>query len=138
MTKPMPTIPPRPTDISKPFWAGCREHRLLMQKCEHCDKLSFYPVYICTTCGSERLNWTELSGRGRIHSITIVHRPSAPVFAGSTPYAVALVKVEEGPIMMTNIVGPDALKAKIDDPVKVQFEDIDDVTLPRFSLVMAS
>ncbi len=137
MTKPMPTIPPRPTDVSKSFWAGCRERRLLMQKCEDCGEMTFYPVYICPTCSSERLHWTELSGHGRIHSITIVHRPSAPVFAGSTPYALALIKVDEGPVMMSNIVGPNALKAKIDDPVQVQFEDVGDVTLPRFSLVSA-
>jgi len=134
MSNIMPTIPPHPTDISKPFWNACRAHRLIMQKCDDCGEMNFYPVYICTTCGSERLDWTELSGRGRIHSITVVHRPAAPVFASSTPYALALVKVDEGPIMMSNIVGPNALKARIDDPVEVQFEDIGDVTLPRFRL----
>jgi uncharacterized OB-fold protein len=135
MNSVMPTIAPRPTEISKPFWDGCREHRLLMQKCEDCGNLTFYPVYICPACTSRKLAWTELSGRGRVHSVTIVHRPAAPAFASATPYTVALIEVDEGPVMMSNIVGPNALKARIDDRVEVVFEDIGDITLPRFRLV---
>ena len=135
MNSVMPTIAPHPTDISKPFWDGCRKRRLLMQKCEDCGNITFYPVYICPSCTSRNLVWTELSGRGRVHSVTIVHRPAAPVFAPATPYAVALIEVDEGPVMMSNIVGPNALKARIDDRVEVVFEDIDDITLPRFRLV---
>lgn len=132
MNSVMPTIAPRPTDVSKPFWDGCRDRQLLMQKCEDCDNLTFYPVYICPVCSSEKLAWTGLSGRGRVHSVTIVHRPATPVFASATPYALALIEVDEGPIMMSNIVGLDALQTKIDDRVGVVFEDIGDVTLPRF------
>ena len=135
MNNVMPTIAPRPTDVSKPFWDGCRERRLLMQKCEDCGNVTFYPVYICPTCASQKLVWTELSGRGCVHSVTIVHRPAAPVFAPATPYVVALIEVEEGPIMMSNVVGLNALKTKIDDEVEVVFEDVDAVTLPRFRLV---
>jgi uncharacterized OB-fold protein len=135
MNSVMPTIAPRPTDISKPFWDGCRKRRLLMQKCEDCGNITFYPVYICPACISRNLAWTELSGRGRVHSVTIVHRPAAPVFAPATPYAVALIEVDEGPIMMSNIVGPNALGTNINDRVAVVFEDVGDVTLPRFRLV---
>jgi uncharacterized OB-fold protein len=134
MNSVMPTIAPHPTNISKPFWEGCRKRRLLMQKCEDCGNITFYPVYICPACTSRNLAWTELSGRGRVHSVTIVHRPAAPVFAHATPYAVALIEVDEGPIMMSNIVGPNALGTKIDDRVAVVFEDVGDVTLPRFRL----
>ena len=135
MNSVMPTIAPHPTDISKPFWDGCRQRRLLMQKCEDCGNITFYPVYICPNCTSRKLVWTELSGRGRVHSVTIVHRPAAPVFASAAPYAVALIEVDEGPIMMSNIVGPNALGTKIDDRVEVAFEDVGEVTLPRFRLV---
>ena len=135
MSNVMPTIAPRPTDISKPFWDGCRERQLLMQKCEDCGNLAYYPVYMCPACTSGKLAWTELSGRGRVHSVTIVHRPAAPAFASAVPYAVALIEVEEGPIMMSNIVGPAALETKIDDKVEVVFEDVGDVTLPRFRRV---
>jgi hypothetical protein len=134
MNSVMPTIAPRPTDVSRAFWDGCRERRLLMQKCEDCGNLTFYPVYVCPACISANLAWTELSGRGRIHSVTIVHRPATPVFASVTPYAVALIEVDEGPIMMSNIVGVNALQARIDDRVEVVFEDLGDITLPRFRL----
>jgi uncharacterized OB-fold protein len=132
MNSVMPTIAPRPTDVSKPFWDGCRDRQLLMQKCEDCGNLTFYPVYICPVCSSGKLAWTELSGRGRVHSVTIVHRPATPVFASATPYVLALIEVDEGPIMMSNIVGPNALQTKIDDSVEVVFEDVGGVTLPRF------
>lgn len=132
MTNVMPTIAPQPTEISKPFWDGCRARRLVMQKCEHCGNVAYYPAYMCPACTSEKMTWTELSGRGRVHSVTIVHRPAAPAFASAVPYAVALIEVEEGPIMMSNIVGPTALETKIDDDVEVVFEDVGEVTLPRF------
>lgn len=134
MTSVMPTIPPEPNEISQPFWNACHEGRLTMQHCEDCGELAFYPVRMCPHCASSRLGWQEVSGRARIHSLTTVMRPSAPVFAQAVPYVVALVELEEGPIMMTNVIGPGALEAKIDDPVVVQFETIGDVVLPRFRL----
>ena len=51
----MPTIPPRPTDVSRPYWDACREHRLIMQNCQDCNKLTFFPAYMCPTCGGDRL-----------------------------------------------------------------------------------
>lgn len=135
MTRPMPTIPPRPTSLSKPYWDACREGRLTMQACRDCGELAFYAVQICPACASSNLEWKTLRGTGKIHSLTEVHRPSAPVFAGSVPYIVALIQVTEGPIMMSNIVGPDAMQAKIGDDVEVVFEDLGDVVLPRFRRV---
>jgi uncharacterized OB-fold protein len=134
MTSAMATIPPEPTPLSRPFWDACREHRLIMQACQDCGELTFYPAHMCPTCGGGSLKWQELSGRGRIHSVTTVYRPAAPVFAASVPYVIALVEVAEGPIMMSNIVGPGALDAKIGASVDVVFEDLAEVTLPRFRL----
>lgn len=134
MSDVMPTIPPVPTEISQPFWDACREGRLIMPHCEDCGEKSFYPVRLCPHCGSARLSWAEVSGRGRIHSATTLMRASAPVFAEAVPYVVALIELEEGPIMMSNIVGPGRLEARIDDAVAVQFETVGEVTLPRFRL----
>lgn len=131
----MPTIPPRATEVSRPYWDACREHRLIMQNCHDCNKLTFFPAYMCPTCGGDRLQWQELSGRGRIHSVTRVFHPAAPVFRESTPYVVALIQVEEGPIMMSNIVGANAMEAAIDDEVQVEFQEVGEITLPRFRLV---
>lgn len=137
MTGTMPTIPPCPTDVSQPFWDACRDHRLTMQRCADCGDFTFYPVYLCPTCGGGGLDWTPVGGRGRVHSLTHVHRPSAPVFAGAVPYVVALIQLAEGPIMMSNLVGPKAMEARIGDAVEVVFEEVGEVTLPRFRPVGA-
>jgi len=107
---------------SAPYWQGAREDRLLLQRCRDCGVLRFFPRYLCTACGSDRVDWTEVSGRGTVHSFTIVHRAAFPEFQARTPYVVALIDLEEGPRMMTNIVGRDALKVAIGGAVTVTFE----------------
>jgi uncharacterized OB-fold protein len=107
---------------SAPYWDGARHHKLLLQKCRACGTLRFFPRYLCTACGSEATEWTEVSGRGTVHSFTIVHRAAFPEFQANVPYVIALVDLAEGPRMMTNIVGEGALETEIDDPVEVCFE----------------
>lgn len=107
---------------SAPYWQGAREDRLLLQRCRDCGVLRFFPRYLCTACGSEHVAWAEASGRGTVHSFTIVHRAAFPEFQARTPYVVALIDLEEGPRMMTNIVGRDALKVAIGEAVIVTFE----------------
>ena len=119
---------------SAPYWEGAREGRLLLQRCGDCGTLRFFPRYLCTACGSERTEWTEASGRGTVHSFTIVHRAAFPEFQARTPYVVALIDLEEGPRMMTNIVGADALEVAIGDAVTVEFEPrgTDGARVPQF------
>ncbi len=107
---------------SAPYWEGAREGKLLLQRCGDCGTLRFFPRYLCTACGSDRTEWAEASGRGTVHSFTIVHRAAFTEFQARTPYVVALVDLEEGPRMMTNIVGGDALGVAIGDAVIVEFE----------------
>ena len=132
MYKVMPTIAPKPTEVSRPFWDACKEHRLIMQQCTACANYIFYPTYMCPCCGGSDLRWEQVSGRGRIHSVSTVFHPADPVFAQATPYVVALIQLDEGPVMMSNIVGEDRLEARIDDRVEVTFEETGDVTLPRY------
>jgi uncharacterized OB-fold protein len=108
---------------SAPYWEGARADKLLLQKCGDCGTLRFFPRYLCTECGSDHTDWTEASGRGTVHSFTIVHRAAFPEFQAQTPYVVALIDLEEGPRMMTNIVGDDALDVAIGDEVTVEFEE---------------
>jgi uncharacterized OB-fold protein len=108
---------------SAPYWQGARDGKLLLQRCTGCGALRFFPRYLCTACGSERVEWTEVSGRGRVQSFTIVHRAAFPEFQAITPYVVALIDLAEGPRMMTNIVGADALSVAIGDAVTVVFEE---------------
>lgn len=118
---------------SKPYWEGARQGRLLMQQCSACRHVQFPPRQLCAKCWSETLTWLECTGRGTVESFTIVHRAPTAELRNKTPYVVAAVLIEEGPRMMTNITGPDALKLRIDDPVTVVFEpDMHGRVLPQF------
>ncbi len=121
MTEPLPT--PIVNADSAPYWDGARQGKLLLQRCGDCGTLRFFPRYLCTDCGSDKTEWTGVSGRGTVHSFTIVHRAAFPEFQDRTPYVVALIDLAEGPRMMTNIVGDDALSVRIGDAVTVTFEE---------------
>lgn len=119
---------------SAPYWEGARDNKLLLQRCSDCGTLRFFPRYLCTECGSDNTGWVEAAGRGTVHSFTVVHRAAFPEFQAQTPYVVALIDLEEGPRMMSNIVGADSLDVAIGDAVTVEFEDRGDdgAKVPQF------
>jgi hypothetical protein len=108
---------------SRPYWQAAAEGKLFIRKCNSCDMLHFMPRYLCPQCWSEDLSWIEASGKGTVHSFTIIRRASDPAFAHLVPYVVALIDLEEGPRMMANVLGKDAIGVAIGDPVEVLFED---------------
>jgi uncharacterized OB-fold protein len=119
---------------SKPYWEGARQGRLMMQRCGACRHVQFPPRYLCAKCWNGDLAWTQCSGRGTVESFTIVHRAPTPEMRGNVPYVVAAILIDEGPRMMTNIVGPNALDVRIDDAVTVVFApDAHGRVLPQFS-----
>ena len=124
---------PVPTPETQPFWDGCAAGELCIQRCTDCGKPYFYPRPVCPACGSRNVEWFTASGRATLYSYVINHR-AAPGFAGDVPYAIAVVQLEEGPRMMSNIVGlpatPEALV--LDMPLQVTFETRGDVSLPQF------
>jgi uncharacterized OB-fold protein len=123
---------------SLPYWNGARAQKLLIRKCQDCGELHFMPRLLCPTCWSENLEWVEAKGKGTIHSFTIIRRASSADFASQVPYVVALIDLEEGPRMLTNILGKDALSASIGDSVQVTFEDRGDgAMIPQFGRVLA-
>jgi uncharacterized OB-fold protein len=127
----MPPIP-EPTPLSAPFWEGTRAGELRLQQCLDCAAWRWTPQILCRACHSERFAWRASSGRGKLYSFTIVHRPPLPAFAA--PYVVGVVTLDEGPLMLTTIEGtsPDALV--IDMPVKVAFRRLTDgITLYPFT-----
>ena len=108
-----------------------------MRRCEDCRKAYFYPRDICPNCGSARTQWFRASGRGTLHTFAIVHRAPHPGFAEKVPYVVALVDMEEGGRIPTNLVGvdPDPHKIQIGAAVKPVFERLTDtITLLKFTL----
>lgn len=123
---------------SQPYWAAARERRLVIRKCKACGELHFMPRHLCPVCWSDQLEWVDAKGSGSVHSFTIIRRASDPAFAPLVPYAVVLVDLDEGPRMMANIVGTDALGVKIGDRVQVTFEDRGDgAMVPQFSRTAA-
>jgi uncharacterized OB-fold protein len=107
---------------SQPYWQGARENKLLIRKCNACGQVHFMPRYLCPTCWSDDLQWVQASGKGSVHSYTVIRRASDPRFADQVPYVVALIDLQEGPRMMANILGENALQTQIGDSVSLVFE----------------
>ena len=122
---------PRPTELSRPHWDGCREGVLRVQRCRECQTYVFIPEPFCTECQSEELEWVESSGRGTLYSMTTVYRPQRPEF--EVPYTVAIVELEEGWHMLTNLVDCPPEEMRVGLPVEVTFRRMsEEVTLPLF------
>lgn len=127
--KPLPV----PTLETRPYWDGCKRHELRIQRCGDCGHCQFYPRLYCTQCSSERVEWVAASGRATVLSFTVVRRPVSPAFAPDVPYVVALVTLEEGPSMMTNIIGCQPEQVAIGMRVAVTFEDwSDEISIAKF------
>ncbi len=125
---------PQPTPETQPFWDGTRDGRLMIMHCNTCARDYFYPRPICPFCMSTDTSWKQASGRAKLHTYMIIHR-AAPGFEAEAPYVVGVVELEEGPRMMSNIVGiePDPAKLEIDMPLEVTFDKASDqITLPKF------
>lgn len=128
MTRPYP----EPTADSDPFWAGCREGKLRMQRCDSCATMIWFPKRICQHCGSSDTTWIDLTGDGVLYSYSHVLRPASAAFPPS--YVLALVDLDEGPRMMTHLVGGDEVMPQIGMRLHVQFEPLTEtIMLPVFA-----
>lgn len=123
---------PQPTPLSRPFWEAANEGQLVLQRCNDCAAYRWTPQILCPHCLGENYTWTKASGKGTIHSYTIIHRP--PLKAFTPPYAIATVELEEGPLMLTHIVdfAPEATRVGL--PVQVRFTRAsEDINLYTFA-----
>jgi len=124
---------PQPTPETQPYFDALKNHALMIQRCNACARAYFYPRPFCPDCFSFDTEWFLASGRGTLYSFVINHRP--PPGFGAEPYVIAVVELEEGPRMMTNLVGvePDPDEIRCDMPVEIVYDDVtDDITLPKF------
>lgn len=118
--------------ITEPWWAATRERRLVLQSCKRCDGVQHPPRAVCTGCGCAELGWVEASGHGTVDTFTVVERSADPAF--DPPYVVARVRLVEGPLMLTNLVGVDHDAVRCDAPVVVAWRAIEDGrALPVFA-----
>ena len=127
--KPLPKI----NADNQPFWDGCRKHELRFQKCSLCGHVRWPPSGLCPRCHALEASWLISRGLGRVYTFGVYHTAYHPGFAADLPYTVAVVALDEGPRLLTNIVDcrPDEVRCEM--PVEVAWEDLDNgTTLPKF------
>lgn len=127
--KPLPIHTP----VSEKYWQSLKQHELTIQKCNICDKNIFYPREFCPDCLSEDLEWFKISGKGRLHSYTVIHSSAYPEFRDDLPIMLGFIKLEENVHMIANIVECEPENLKVEMEVEIVFDDITaEYTLPRF------
>jgi len=124
---------PRPLNpvFTKPFWEATKRHELIVPRCTMCDHLFFYPRSECPRCLSSNIVWAPVSGRGRLYSFTIVNQPVHPAFRDDAPHVYAIVQLDEGPRMISNVVECDHADLQVDMPLIAVFDDV----TPEWTLV---
>jgi uncharacterized OB-fold protein len=124
---------PTPDFETQPFWDGCKEGKFLIRHCNACGRDHFYPRPFCPTCWSDNVVWKEAAGRGTLYTYSIVYVNDLPPFAERVPYVAAIVELDEGPRVMTNVEGVPFDELRVGMPLVVDFKAIsDDVTIPIF------
>lgn len=121
---------PTPTIVSQPFWDGCSRGELLFQRCGSCGRAVFNPASMCRYCLSKDLAWERSAGKGKVYSWTVAWRPQAPEF--KTPYAAAIIDLDEGYQMISNVVQCEVENLHVGMDVTVTFQKIGDITMPYF------
>ena len=125
---------PIPTSVTRRYWDSVNEEALRIPKCRTCGAVHFYPHALCPNCMSPDLDYVPVSGNGTVYSYTIMHRAPATSFQHDIPYAVALVELEEGVRMISNLVGCPIEEVRIGMPVRAVYEDVTpEVTLFKFT-----
>ncbi len=127
--KPLPNV----NDDNKDFWAGCKVHQLRFQRCQSCGHVRWPASLFCPLCFSRETEWIVSEGKGRVYTYAVYHVAYHPGFENELPYVVAIVKLEEGPRLLTNIVGCQPDEVTCEMPVEVTWEDItEEFSLPKF------
>ncbi len=135
-------LPDVDTDDGRDFWAGTARHELLVQACGACGRWRFPPRPMCPACRSLEVRWEAASGRATIWSYVVPHPPLLPAYAALAPYNVIVVALDEDPTIrfVGNLLeGPEGRISDVDPatieigtPVRVVFQQVDDVTLPQW------
>ncbi|MEI8000619.1 MAG: Zn-ribbon domain-containing OB-fold protein [Actinomycetes bacterium] len=114
--KPLPGL----DNVNEHYWRTARAGRLLIQECPRCGHRQWYPRALCTACGGDPA-WLETAGRGVVHTYTVIRQQGIPAFKAELPYVVAMVELEEGPMVFGSMPGVDPALVSIGTPVEVWF-----------------
>jgi uncharacterized OB-fold protein len=130
--EPKPRPAPGADPETEPFWNAVNEGRLLVQRCQLCGIHQLYPRWRCLRCRGQ-VEWVEAGGGGTVYSFTVIRQNFSRSFRHLIPYVVALVDLDEGPRVMSNLVGCDPADVRIGMPVRVRFESVsDEASVPLF------
>ena len=119
--KPLPV----PTEISAPFWEGLKAERLLIQQCNQCNDWVFYPRRHCPQCFAHDLSWREVSGGATLYSFTVTRIATLPDFADEMPQMLAVIELDQGVRINSNLVGLDESEVKIGMRLQPVFAEVD-------------
>lgn len=123
---------PLADNVSRPYWEAAGRGELLYQECPDCGHRQLYPRAMCTACGGTP-EWKTASGRGTVHTFTVIRQNWAEPFREMLPYVVAMVELAEGPRLMSNVTDCEPEDVSIGMPVEAWFLDVDDgLALPMF------
>jgi uncharacterized OB-fold protein len=122
---------------TRAFWDATKDKQLRYQRCGDCGTIVFYPRQHCTGCLGTNLTWHTASGRGTVYTFSVVRKAEHPFFRGRVPYAVAWIDLDEGPRLLSNVVGvaDPAKDIKIGQRVMIEWEAHDELSLPLFKPV---
>ena len=125
---------PEADEESREFYEGARRHQLMLMRCKACGAWRLPSRPRCQDCWATETDWVPASGNGKLYSFGIMHQKLHPQFAERTPYQFAIVELDEGPRLVTNVVGIPDEDVRVDMPVTVVFDDVaDDTTIIRFT-----
>lgn len=117
---------------TKPFWEAAHRHELMAHKCLTCGTY-YWPAVDCMACDNPKMEWAEVSGKGYVYTFVICHQLYHPGWKDDIPYNVSWIKLDEGPILLSNLVECKNEEIYVGMPVEVTFEDVtEEVTLPKF------
>ena len=122
---------------SRGWWEGCGRGELVLQRCRTCGTVQHKPRALCAKCLTDTLDHFVASGRATVHTFTVTHQNMVPPFSGQLPYVLAYVELEEGPRVLTNVVGADPAGLSIGQAVVADFastprDDDEAIAVPRF------
>jgi uncharacterized OB-fold protein len=129
--RPLPSLQEHDT---RAFWEATKQRELKYQKCNDCDAVVWYPRSHCTSCLSQSLTWHTSSGKGTIYSFSVVRQSYHPFFRPRVPYAIAWIDLDEGPRLLSNVVGvkDPGKELAIGQRVVVEWEPYDELAIPLF------
>ena len=117
---------------TREFWAATKDKEFRYQQCGNCDTLIFYPRRHCTSCTSGKLEWKVSAGQGTVYTYSIVRQSYHPFFRNLVPYTVAWIDLDEGPRILSNVIGIEPDAVTVGQRVQIDWEEHDDLNIPLF------